>query len=116
MTQERDLARTPEPPYVAVVFTSVLVASPDGGDDAYWEADAELGELVRSQPGFLGVESVFDPGRRCGITVSYWSSEEEAKAWKRVALHAAAQTAARDRWYSRYSVRVASVTRAYGYP
>ncbi|HVF03558.1 MAG TPA: hypothetical protein VNA20_01840 [Frankiaceae bacterium] len=49
-----------------------------------------------------------------GITVSYWATDEDARAWKRVAEHVEAQRRGTGQWYERYRVRVATVHRAYG--
>ncbi|RTL70931.1 MAG: antibiotic biosynthesis monooxygenase [Pseudonocardiaceae bacterium] len=102
------IARTPEPPYVAVIFTSLRTA---GDDDGYAAAAAEMDALAARQPGYLGVESARDG---VGITVSYWRDEESARAWKRVAEHVEAQRRGRAQWYVAYRVRVAEVVREYG--
>jgi heme-degrading monooxygenase HmoA len=103
------IAETPEPPYVAVVFTSV-----GSGDDRGYEVMSDrMFALAAQQPGYLGVETAHDAGRR-GITVSYWADEDAARAWKQVAEHLVAQQRGRDRWYADYRVRVAVVQREYG--
>jgi heme-degrading monooxygenase HmoA len=104
---EPAIAATPEPPYVAVIFTSLRTP----GDNGYARTAELMGELARQQPGYLGLESARDG---LGITVSYWRDEESARAWKQVARHHAAQRRGRDVWYSDYRVRVAVVTRDYG--
>ncbi|MGK2886705.1 MAG: antibiotic biosynthesis monooxygenase family protein [Rhodococcus sp. (in: high G+C Gram-positive bacteria)] len=71
-------------------------------------------QLAATQPGYLGIESVRDPETRLGITVSYWSTEDAARAWKQVAEHVDAQREGAARWYEAYEVRVVSVMRAYG--
>ena len=64
-------ATTPEPPYYAVIFTSVRTpADPEG----YEQMAERMVELAREQPGFLGVESTRGSDG-LGITVSYWASE-----------------------------------------
>lgn len=103
------LAATPEPPYVAVIFTSVRAA--DSGDDGYDATDAAMSRLVARQPGFLGVDSAREG---IGITVSYWRDQATAAAWKQVAAHTVAQRHGRERWYSDYRVHVAQVVRTYG--
>ena len=105
------IARTPEPPYVAVVFTSLRTSADEEGDDGYAVMSARMDELAARQPGYLGVEAARE---RVGITVSYWVDEESARAWKEVAAHLVAQQRGRDTWYSDYRVRVATVTRDYG--
>ncbi len=103
------LADTPDPPYVAVIFTSLL------GEDScgYAEMSARMLELAAEQPGYLGVESAHEG---LGITVSYWTDEQSAHAWKRQSEHLGAQRLGRERWYSEYRVRIATVKREYGRP
>jgi heme-degrading monooxygenase HmoA len=102
------VARTPDPPYTAVIFTSTRTDS-DGGYAATAQA---MADLAARQPGFLGVESAREG---VGITVSYWADEQAALAWKAVAEHLVAQQRGRDTWYAEYRVRVATVVRDYGY-
>lgn len=99
-------AQTPEPPYYAVIFTSIRTPDADG----YADMATRMVELAREQPGFLGVESARDT---LGITVSYWESAEAIRNWKRHAEHQLAQQTGRDRWYETYRVRVCRVERAY---
>jgi heme-degrading monooxygenase HmoA len=101
-------APTPEPPYTAVIFTSLRT---DTDHPGYAETAAEMERLAAAQPGYLGIESAKE---KLGITVSYWSSAEHALGWKAVAAHELAQQAGRDRWYRQYRVRVATVEREYG--
>jgi len=101
-------ARLPEPPYYAVIFTSLRT----DGDRGYQEMSARMDELARQQPGFLGIESARTDGG-LGITVSYWSNLEAVSAWKTQADHRVAQVAGQRAWYNNYSVRIARVERAY---
>ena len=101
------IASTPSPPYTAVIFTSVASADNAG----YAATAARMYELAQQQPGYLGAESARET---IGITVSYWATEGDAKAWKQVLEHAEAQRLGRERWYDQYIVRVATVTREYG--
>jgi len=100
-------------PYVAVIFTSVRT---DGDDAGYAAMALAMEHLATRQPGFLGVESARDPVTRLGITVSYWATEADALAWKRVTEHEGAQRLGRERWYGRYSVRIATVQREHHHP
>jgi heme-degrading monooxygenase HmoA len=99
----------PEPPYVAVIFTSVQSDDTAG----YGETAERMEQLASGQPGYLAFESARDPATRLGISVSYWRSEDDARAWKQVAEHRAAQQRGRDRWYERYAIHIATVTRSY---
>jgi len=100
-------ARTPEPPYYAVIFTSRR----SGVDDGYGAMGDRMVELAAQQPGFLGVESVRD-ATGLGITVSYWSSLEAIAAWKANSEHRVAQLSGRKKWYEHFELRVARVERA----
>ena len=103
-------AETPEPPYVAVIFTSVRSETDEDGYSATAEA---MGSLATEQPGYLGIESARNDGSRLGITVSYWATEDDARAWKQVSDHLGAQRLGRERWYSGYVTRIAVVGRDY---
>jgi heme-degrading monooxygenase HmoA len=100
-------ATTPEPPYTAVIFTSLRT----DGDHGYAAMSKRMEQLASQQPGYLGLESARDD---VGLTVSYWVDEDAAAAWKLVAEHAIAQERGRSTWYLDYQVRVATVTRSYG--
>ena len=108
---EAEFARTPEPPYYAVIFTSRRSAI----DDGYGAMAEQMVELASRQPGFLGVESVRD-AQGFGITVSYWTSEEAIAAWKANAQHRIAQATGNRKWYEHFETRVARVERAYSGP
>ncbi|MCH2100564.1 MAG: antibiotic biosynthesis monooxygenase [Planctomycetes bacterium] len=99
-------AKTPTPPYVAVIFTTTR----EEADDGYVEAAAKMEELVQGQSGYLGLESVRDT-QGLGITVSYWANEASAQAWRVRAEHAAVRAVGRERWYSGWRLRVAVIHR-----
>lgn len=105
------IAKTPEPPYVAVLFTSLRSDADRSGYDAM---AAEMERLGALQPGYLGIESARGADG-LGITISYWRDSEAARAWKAVAEHLGAQKLGRERWYRAYRVRVAEVVREYGF-
>lgn len=102
-------ARTPAPPYYAVIFTSLRTPE----DNGYGEMAQRMLELAALQPGFLGAESVRGADG-FGITVSYWASEADIVAWKEQAEHRSAQEGGKSGWYAAYELRVARVERAYG--
>ena len=101
------IAKTPKPPYYAVIFSSHQTGALDG----YAETAARMLELAAHQPGFLGVESVRED---LGITISYWADLESIKNWKNHAEHREAQKMGMERWYSTYKTRIALVERDYG--
>jgi heme-degrading monooxygenase HmoA len=103
------IARTPEPPYYVVIFTSLRTEV----DAGYAEAAQRMLELAAQQPGFLGVESARSDG--LGITLSYWQSEEAIRAWREHAEHSAVREQGRADWYAAFATRVAKVERAYSF-
>lgn len=103
------IADTLQPPYYAVIFTSVRTDV----DAGYAEMAAHMLQLAARQPGFLGVESVREGD--LGITVSYWDSADALQRWKQDLEHQQAQARGRSQWYSHYKVRVARVERDYGF-
>jgi heme-degrading monooxygenase HmoA len=105
-----EFAALPDPPYVAVIFTSRRTSDPVGYDDTASEMEA----LAREQPGYVGIESARSPDG-FGITVSYWATDADARAWKQVVEHLDAQRRGRDSWYEQYTVRVGSVERQYAW-
>jgi heme-degrading monooxygenase HmoA len=100
------LASTPQPPYYAVIFSSLMNAETGG----YSEMAAKMDELAKQQPGYLGIESARN---EIGITVSYWASLEAIRNWKANADHLMAQRYGREKWYASYKVRICRVERNY---
>jgi heme-degrading monooxygenase HmoA len=98
-------------PYYAVIFTSVRTSQEA---EAYEQAALRMLELVREQPGFLGVESTRGEDG-LGITVSYWSSEAAILAWKENPEHRAIRERGRSTWYRHCTTRVSKVERNYRY-
>lgn len=103
-----DIAKTPEPPYYAVIFTSHRTE----GDNGYQELADRMFSLASRQPGFLGAESAREG---VGITVSYWSDLASIKAWKLNADHLIAQKQGREALYEAYKARICKVERDYGF-
>lgn len=98
-------AKTPEPPYYAVIFSTQRTE----GDNGYRNMADKMIELASKQKGFLGVESAHD--EELGITVSYWASLESIKKWKENAAHKVAQEKGKSIWYQSYALRVSKVER-----
>jgi heme-degrading monooxygenase HmoA len=102
-------AKTPKPPYFAVIFTSKRKGSNSAGYEHTAEAMVAGAE---SQPGFLGYENTrSDDG--VGIMVSYWSDLDSIRYWKANEDHRTAQAKGRSIWYEDYRVRIARVEREY---
>jgi heme-degrading monooxygenase HmoA len=104
-------AKTPEPPYYAVIFT----AQRTEGDDGYEAMASAMFELALKQTGCLGAETARG-SNGLGITVAYFTDETAIRAWKQNSQHIAAQRLGKERWYSHYELRVAKVERSYSGP
>lgn len=102
------IANTPDPPYYAVIFTSLKTQS----DEGYAEMAEKMEALAKEQPGYLGFESARS---EIGISVSYWKDLDAIKNWKSNLEHREAQKKGREKWYSHYKLRIAKVERAYGF-
>jgi len=100
------IAKTIEPPYYAVIFSSLKTLV----DNGYSEMADSMMELVKKQAGFLGVESA---GNEVGITVSYWESIDAIKKWQVHPAHQIAQEKGKKDWYKSYAVRICKVESDY---
>ncbi len=102
------IAKTPPPPYYAVIFSSLRTDV----DEGYHETAQRMLDLAAEQPGYLGVEGVREG---LGITVSYWESLKAIRNWKQQAEHLVAQQKGRTDWYAAYMTRICKVERDYGF-
>lgn len=101
-----DFANTPKPPYYTVIFTSLKNNDTIG----YNEMAERMIELVKNEPGFLGVESARE---NIGITVSYWTDLTAIKNWKDNIEHQEAQTKGKTEFYKSFKVRIGKIERDY---
>lgn len=102
------IAKTPPPPYYAVIFSNIRTKVEDG----YEQTALDMVSLAIQQPGYLGHESVRDG---LGITISYWSSLEAIQVWKMQTDHLVAQRMGKEKWYQAYTTRIALVERDYSF-
>jgi heme-degrading monooxygenase HmoA len=100
------IAKTPSPPYYAVIFTSIRTP----GDSGYTVMSDKMIEEVKKQPGFLGFESARN---ETGITVSYWTDLESIRKWRIQEKHTVARNTGREKWYQSYKARICLVERDY---
>ena len=95
-------------PYYAVIFATIQTATLDG----YSEMADKMEALAQLQPGYLGIDSARSG---IGITVSYWRSLDDIKAWKANLDHTAARNQGRQQWYAKYTLRIAKVEHNYDF-
>ncbi len=102
----------PGPACYVVVFTSRRT----GQDaDGYAQAAARMEQLVRQQPGFLGLQSAHGEDG-VGITVSWWTDLEAIDNWRRQPEHLDVQRRGRTGWYRAYTTTVCRVERESHFP
>ena len=102
------IAKTPPPPYYAVIFSSVRTM----GDNGYSEMSEKMVELASKQDGFLGMETA---RAGIGITVSYWRDLDSIKKWRENIDHSVARRKGRSDWYKYFKARIAKVERDYSF-
>lgn len=100
------ISSTPNPPYYAVIFTSIR----KDGDYGYKDMSKKMADMAANSEGFLGMESARED---IGITVSYWKDLESIRKWKSNTDHLEAQKFGKEKWYSHYKVRISKVDRDY---
>jgi heme-degrading monooxygenase HmoA len=105
-----DFAKTPEPPYYAVIFTSLKIQD----DLGYKDMAEEMLNILEDFDGFLGAES-FRGEDGFGVTISFWESLEALNLWKSDPKHKEAQKLGREIWYKKYKIRIAKVERDYSF-
>ena len=104
------IAHTPEPPYYAVVFTSI---NAEVDHNEHTQTYRRLLEVAAGYPGFLGIE----PARNVdgsGIAAIYWADLQSIAAFSRDPEHVVAKNKGREVWYSHYMIRICRVERVYG--
>lgn len=106
------ISETPPPPYWVVVFTTVRTPTDPEG---YAAASAEMWQLVREQPGYLAMDSVYGAGGK-GIIVAYFTTEEAMREWGANAKHRAVQKMGREKWFETYRIRIGKIERDNAFP
>jgi len=102
------IAKTPNPPYYAVIFTTLRTNI----DEGYEDTALKMEGLAKQQEGYLGIESASSD---VGITVSYWKSVEAIIKWKNNMEHTMAREKGKAIWYKQYQLRICKVERDYGF-
>jgi len=100
------IAKTPNPPYYAVIFSSIRTDD----DNGYSKMANRMVELAKTQKGFLGIESARE---ELGITISYWSDVASIKKWKEHAEHSIARHRGKEEWYKSFKTRISLVETDY---
>ena len=102
------ITSTFQPPYYAVIFTSILVKP----DREYFKINDFLRQEAEKLDGFLGEDSARND---YGISVSYWKDLDSIQQWRQNADHQWAKQKGRKDFYKEYKVRIARVEREYDF-
>ncbi|MEU8975570.1 antibiotic biosynthesis monooxygenase [Streptomyces monashensis] len=118
MSEQPDTTVVPtpahEPPYYAVVFTSVRRGDDEPG--AYERAAARLSRLVREIPGFLGEDFAHSPGPAgLAVSVAYFRDLDGIERWRDHPEHLDAKRHGRERWFERYTIHIARVEHSHAF-
>ena len=98
------IAKTPQKPYYAVIFTYKRT----NVDNGYEVMEKKTTEMVAKMKGFLGYESSKDESG-FGVIISYWDSEESINTWRSNQVHRSAKEGGREQWYSEFATRICKV-------
>ena len=93
------------------MYAVIFRAGINEPDDAYRELVGQMRERAIGQYGCLELVSTMEGSEE--ITVSYWETEEQIRAWKQDAEHLVAQELGRSKWYRSYKVQIVEIIREY---
>ncbi|HHJ20384.1 MAG TPA: antibiotic biosynthesis monooxygenase [Gammaproteobacteria bacterium] len=80
-------------------------------DEEYGRTAERMRRLAIEKYGSTGFTSVTEDGEE--ISISYWKTQEQIKAWKNDTEHIAAQELGKSRWYRWYKVQIVEIVREY---
>ncbi len=91
----------------AVIFTAELLSL----DDEYTQTAERMRTLAFENYHCQNIQSVTEGNQE--ITISYWNSTDDIRAWKQDPAHLTAQQLGREKWYRHYDVKIVEVLREY---
>lgn len=93
------------------MYAAIFRAKINKLDDEYEATAARLKELAFSDYGCKDFVSLIEGNEE--ITISYWDSKEQIKAWKNDPEHIKAQQKGRSSWYKSVKVQVLELLQEY---
>jgi Uncharacterized enzyme involved in biosynthesis of extracellular polysaccharides len=78
----------------------------------YYELADELEQMAMDGFGCVARENFRNPNRE-GVSLSYWKSLDDIKAWKEAARHRMAHKIGAERWYEDYALEICEIHRSY---
>jgi len=95
------------------LYTSTFTFTKGAFDEEFRALDAEIGQLAKSIPGYLGEETWENPSAGLIANVYYWESMDALQALIRHPAHISAKER-QAQWLNGYQVVIAEVFRVYG--
>ena len=93
------------------MYLVVFRAEIDQLDAEYTQTAKQLRDLALSEYGCRKFEAVVEDNVE--ITLSWWDSKNQIKAWKENTLHKDAQRRGRQQWYKRVDISICKVESEY---
>jgi len=91
----------------AVIFTAEISSL----DDEYTQMAEKMQTLAFERYHCADFQSLMEGDKE--ITVSYWNSLDDIRAWKQDETHLKAQQLGREKWYRHYDVKIVEILREY---
>lgn len=95
------------------IYTSTFVFAKGEFDETFYKLDAEIAEIAKSIPGYLGEESWENAATGLVSNVYYWDSIESLQQLVSHPKHLEAKARQSD-WLNGYQVVISQVIRVYG--
>ena len=95
------------------MFSATFTFSKGDFNSAFFALDAEIAQIARSIPGYLGEETWENPSNGLVSNVYYWESMDALQALVKHPSHIAAKMQ-QGKWLQGYHVVIAQVLRSYG--
>ncbi|MCI0506602.1 MAG: antibiotic biosynthesis monooxygenase [Gammaproteobacteria bacterium] len=92
----------------AVIFKATIKEL----DETYTATAARMRDLAISKYGCVEFTTLTEGNQE--IAISYWSNQEQIKAWKKDPEHRMAQELGRVKWYQSYQIQIVEIIREYG--
>ena len=91
----------------AVIFRAEI----DEIDETYSKMSAHIRDLAINKYGCVDFTALTEGNQE--IAISYWTSQEQIRAWKNDPEHRHAQELGQTKWYKSYNIQVVEIIREY---
>ncbi len=95
------------------IYSSTFIFAKGGYDEAFYQLDAEIAEIAKAIPGYLGEENWENGTTGLISNIYYWDSMESLQQLVSHPKHLEAK-AKQSAWLAGYQVVISQVLRTYG--